>query len=322
MAQARGADTTIALFEESTYNTTPGTPDGQRLYITSSSLSRTQNRIDSNTLSADRSRTTPAAGNISVGGPINMELHAESMGTLLKHTLGANATTGVDPYVHTMTIGDLPVGLEIEHDYGGEITGSGRYELFTGVRVAGATFTFPAEGYCTASFDFMGATSALGSSPTDATLTDNGRTPFSAFQASITEGGVAIAYVQSAEIRLDNGLDGSSYVIGGAGIRREIPEGFATITGTITALFESAALLTKAVDGTSSSLKITLSRGDGLGSAGNESMSFEVQHLKFEPASVPIEGPAGLVLTLPFKGSKSGTDLGLEVIVKNAVATI
>lgn len=324
MAQARGTQTTIALYEETTYNTTIATPVGQKLYVTSFGLASAQNLHDSNTLQANRSRDRPARGNINVAGQIGFELHAESMGTILKHLMGSNATTGTDPYTHTMTIGDLPIGLQLEKDHGSNISGSGRTELFTGCRVAGATFMFPAEGYCTATMDIIGAQSTLGTATqdSDATLDDNGCTVFSSFLASISEGGSPIAYVQSAQIRLDDGLDGSSYVIGGSGVRRALPEGFATISGSVTALFESSALLDKAINGTESSLLLELTRGTGLGSAGNEYMSFEVQQLEYERSSPEIRGPAGIVLALNFKGYASGADLGMEVIVKNAVATV
>jgi len=324
MAQARGTQTTIALYEESAYNTTPGTPDGQKLYVTSFGLSSSQALIDSNTLQANRSRSRPVQGNINASGSIGFELHAESMGTILKHLMGTNADTGIGPYTHTMDLGDLPVGLQFEKDHGSAITGSGRFELFTGFRIGGATFSFPAEGYCTVSIDVMGATSTLDSATidADATLVDNGCTPFSSFLGTIEEGGAPIAYVQSAEFRLDNGLDGSSYVIGGAGVKRALPEGFATVTGNITALFESASLLTKAIAGTESSLLVELTRGTGLGSAGNEFMSFNVQQLLFERASTQIDGPNGIMLTLPFKAYWDGaTAYGMQVIVKNAVAT-
>ena len=325
MAQARGTQTTIALYEESTYNTTPATPAGQKLYVTNFGVSASQNLIDSGTLQANRSRARPVQGNINVSGSIGFELHAESMGTILKHLMGTNATTGAGPYVHTMDLGDLPVGLQIEKDHGSAISGSGRFELFTGCRIGGATFSFPAEGYCTASLDVMGANSTLGTATidNDATLDDNGCTPFSSFLGSIEEGGASIAYVQSAEIRIDNGLDGSIYAFGGAGVKRALPEGFSTVTGSITALFESAALLTKAIAGTESSLLITLSRGTGAGSAGNEFISFEVQQLMFERTSPTIDGPNGILLTLPFKAYWDGaTAYGLQLIVKNAVATV
>lgn len=322
MAQARGSQTTVAIYEESAYGQTPGTPAGKKLYINSCNLAASQNRLDSNTIGTSRARQQPAAGNIDAGGSIGLEIGAESLGTLLKHALGQNATTGTGPYTHTLTLGDLPAGLIVEKDYGANISGSGRYEYFNGCRVNSASFKFPSEGYVTANFDIKGAKSTLASSPLDATLDDAGHTSFSAFQAAILEGGSAIAVVTDAEIKIDNGLDAGVYVIGGAGVRSALPEGFATISGSITALFSDATLLTKSINGTASSLKITLSRGTGDGSAGNESIEFLVEQMLYERASPPIDGPAGLKITLPFKGYRSGANNGLKITLKNAVATI
>ena len=47
MAQARGTQTTIALYEEANYNTPIVTPSGQKLYVTSFGLSSSQNLLDS-----------------------------------------------------------------------------------------------------------------------------------------------------------------------------------------------------------------------------------------------------------------------------------
>lgn len=322
MPQARGTQTTVAIYEETTYGVDPGTPDGKKLYVVSSALSGSQSLLDSNTLNSTRSRTRPARGNINVSGALPVEIGAENIGTLLKHAMGVNATTGVGPYTHTLTLGSLPVGLMIEHDYGSNISGSGRYEKFNGCRVGSVDLSFPTEGYCTASFDINGAKSTLASAPLDATYTDTGHTPFSSFQATILEGGAAIATVTTCSIKLDNGLDESVYAIGGGGVRRALPEGFASITGSITALFEDATLLNKAINDTSSSLKITLSRGTGLGAAGNESIEFLVQNLVYERTSPGIQGPQGLLVQLPFRGFRSGVDNGMQVIIKNAVATI
>lgn len=322
MAQARGSQTTIAIYEESTYKTTPGTPSGQKLYVTSCGVQAQQNRINPNTLTGSRERGAPDAGNINVSGAIAMELGAESIGTLLKHALGSNSSSGVGPYTHVLTLGDLPVGLIVEKDFGSNISGSGRFQYYNGSRIARAAFNFPQEGYCTANFDIIGAKETLASAALDASLTDNGHTSFSAFSASIEEGGASIATVTQCSINLDNELDESVFCVGGAGERSALPEGFATVSGSITALFDSAALLTKAVNGTESSLKVTLSRGTGLGSAGNESIEFFVQQLVYERVSPPIEGPGGILITLPFKAYYSSPDSALKITLKNAVATI
>jgi len=322
MPQARGTQTVTALFQETTYNTTPGTPSGQKLYLTANQIQAQQNRLDSNTLTNSRERDQPIAGNINVAGPLNFELGAEWIGTLMKNAMGTNATTGAGPYVHTMTLGDLPAGMVIEKDFGANISGSGRYQYYNGCKVATAAFDFPAEGFPTGSIAITGAKETASATPLDATLDDNGNTPFSAFQATILEGGSSIATVTAASINLDNGLDESVYVVGGAGERTALPEGFATISGSITALFEDATLLNKAINGTESSLKITLSRGDGLGSSGNESMEFFVQQLLYERTSPPITGPAGIQITLPFKSYIKGSTSAMQFTLKNAVATI
>lgn len=320
MPQARGSQTQALLVEESTYGTDPGSPVAQLLHITRNTLSSSQNKIQSNVLSSSRERRSPINGNINVSGEIDFELGAESMGTILKHALGSNTTTGVDPYTHTMKLGDLPVGFIIEKDYGSNITN--RYEKFNGCRVSQASFNFPSEGVPMATLSVIGQKATLGSSSIDATPDDNGHTSFSAFDASIEEGGSSIAYVQSATIELNNELDESSFVIGGAGLRRALPEGFATVSGTITALFESEALLNKAINNTESSLKIALTRGTGLGSAGNEYMEFFVQQLLYGRNSPPVDGPNGLLVNLPFEGYISGSTSALQVIVKNAVSAI
>jgi hypothetical protein len=322
MSQARGTGATFALYEESTYGAAPGTPDGKKLYLSSFGLALQQNRTASNVLSGERSRTEPYLGNKSVQGNLATEIGAENLPWLLKHALGAVATTGSGPYTHVLTIANsLPTGLTLEVDYGAAISGSGRYVSYNGCRVNQMTLSFPQEGACTASFDLMGAKAVAGSAALDATLTDTGHTTYSAFSSTIQEGGSAIATVRSAEIVLANDLDGQGYVIGGGGELGQLPEGFASISGTLTVLFSSAALMNKALSDTASSLAITLARGDGLGSAGNESMLFEVEQLKYEPSTPAVEGPAGVVQTLKFQGYRSGSAKGLKITVKNAVAS-
>ena len=319
MAQARGSQAVVALFEESIYATDPGSPAGVKLRIITSALKPSQNLFDSNTLNGVRTRSRPGRGNVDVSGPITTEISAENIGTILKHAIGSVATTGTGPYSHVLTQNDLPVGMVVEHDYGSNVAGNARYNKFNGVRVASLALDFPNEGLLTATFNLKGAKSTLGSSPLDATLTDNGHTPFTAFQGTILEGGSSIAYVTAAKINLDNDIDDSVFAYGGSGQRRALPEGFSTVTGSITALFESAALLEKAVAGTASSLKITLSRGDGLGSAGNESIEFLVGALDFNRTGAEIQGPRGISIEFPFTAYAS---TGLQVTIKNALSAI
>lgn len=322
MLQARGSQSALAVFEETVFGVAPGSPDGTLFRYKSNGLTSDQNLIKSETLGGGRERTVPGLGNIDAAGDIVSELSAENDGTFLKHALGVSVPTGAGPYVHTMSLGDLPVGMALEKDFGSNISGTGRYEMFNGDRIASASFKFPSEGHVEASYSVKGAKSTLAAAALDATLTDNGHTPFTAFQAAIEEGGATIATVTDAEIKIDNELDESVFVIGGAGVRASLGEGFASVSGSITTIFDSPAILAKAIAGTTSSLKITLSRGDGLGSAGNESIEFFVNQLIYQRTSPSIEGPGGVLATFNFEAFRDGATGGLTVTVKNALATV
>jgi hypothetical protein len=316
MAQARGINFIGTVHRESSYGVPLST--GQRFYARSFGLQSTQNLIDSEILSGRRSRVRPSRGNIDVAGDIVTEPHAESLVGLFEAALGAVDVDGSGPYEHTLTIGDLP-SLTFEKDHGPQISGVGRYERFFGCKIGTLGLDFPVEGYPTINFGVRGQDSDLFSSPLDATPIDRDCLPFTVFDMSVLdEGGSAIAYVESCSINLDNGLDDSIFALRGGGKRRDLPDGFASISGQIVALFESPVLLEKAIDGTESSLKVTLSRGDGLGSSGNESMEFLVQQLLFERAGVPVDGPAGLRLTLPYRAYRTGDDNGLQIKIFNA----
>lgn len=322
MSQARGSNARFAIFQdEATYATAPGTPTGAKLYLRSFGVQASQPKEASQILSGHRARPKPYQMNRTVQGQLVTEIGAENIGFLLRHALGGVATTGAGPYSHVLTLDSLPGSFPLEVDYGPAISGD-RYISYLGCRVNQATFTFPAAGACTASFDIMGAKEAADSSPLDASVSDTGHTTFDAFSASIEEGGASIAVVKSVEFTLNNNLDGDGYAIGGGGIRRALPEQFAVVTGRLSALFESDALLAKALDQTDSSLLITLSRGDGLGSAGNESIAFELTNITYERTTPAVQGPAGVVVDISFQSWSDGTDHGLEITLKNALSAL
>lgn len=329
MPQARGSQAAFSLYEEDVYGQDPAAPAGKKLYLRTFGLQATRNQIDSETLNPDRVRSRPVRGNWDVGGNLEGELSAEAFGTLLKHAIGEVATTdtaGAAPYTHTITPGALPVGLTLEKDHGSAIAGVGRFEKFNGCRIGSLELNFPVEGLVLVTFAVRGAKSALAATALDPALDDPGHTPFSvsALQApgTIEEGGAPIGYLQSARISIDNELDDASFALGGGGVRRALPEGRSTVSGELTALFESAALYQKAIDGDESSLRLRLARGLADGSAGNESLEIHVSRLEFQPQSPPINGPGGVLLTAPFRSYKVGADLGLTVTLKNGQATI
>lgn len=169
------------------------------------------------------------------------------------------------------------------------------------------------------------ADGTLGAASIDSELTDPGHAPFNGLSiATVQEGGSDIAYLTAADIVLENNLDGSTFVLGGGGIRRSLPEGMVKVSGTLTALFESMALYQKALSFTESSLKLIWTHGTGAGTAGNESLEILIPELKFSKETPAIEGPKGILYKGPFEayyhdGAEATT---IQVILKNAEATV
>lgn len=303
MAQAVGSNSRIIYGEEATFGTAPSwaSTHSRILPFISESLGLKQNLIRSNAIYSGRNLSRPAIGQKDIGGSIKTELNPY-MGIMLKHIMGSVATVaGSGLGTHTFKVGALPVGLTIEKG----MTDIPYYFLYSGCRVNKATFTMKSEGFCDLDIDIMGAVRAGAGTSADTAPVALGHVPFSVSEALITEGGSAVGVVTDFNFTIENDLDGGNYVIPATGFtfgqRISLPEGRCTVTGKITALFSSTALLTKALASTETALMVTFSRGDGLGTAGNESLSIELPELIYEPSDPQISGPKGIVIDLPFQ---------------------
>lgn len=314
----RGSDIVVGLYDEVTYNSTSGIDHGVKAYFTELSVVASRTNIQPNTLTGDRSRAIPGQGNLDVSGNLNVEIAPENVGFLLRHAIGEPATTGNGPYTHTFRPGTLPVGMAIEKDWTSVI--ASKVELFTGCRVGQATIDVPQEGAATMSLSINGADYTVGTAPIDAALDDPGHSGFFASDVTVKVGGNTTTCVRQASISINNNLDTGRYCIGGAGKRKDLPEGFADVTGSITALFEAFTLVDAATARTDTSLEILMTKGTGAGTAGNESLSVKLDHALVELASPAITSPGGVEVTFNFTAYKSGaTDKGLVVVLKNAL---
>jgi len=318
MAQAAGSNAQIIFDVETVFGTTP-TPDAKLFYFLSDSFGEKRALHRSDIIRGNRNLTKPVRGNKDVSGNIKTEL-SPYMATFLKHLLGTNTTTGANPYTHTMKAGALPVSLCLEKGF----TDLAQYFLYNGCRINRGTFEFASDGIIPASFDFMGQKRTISGTSFDATPVNLGHLPFDGFEATIEEGGSSIAYVSKCTVDIFNDLDGGNYVIAGAGQRRAIPEGKTAVTGTLTALFESITLFNKAVNFTESSIKITMTRGDGLGSAGNESLVIFIPEVVYEVSDPLVSGPKGIVVEMPYSAfyDNAAEATSIQIVLKNTQSAI
>jgi len=319
-----GSAVKVALYDEVTYKSTTSVTKGMLAYYTECSLAASRNNVQPNTISTDRSRAKPGAGNVDVSGNLNVEMAPETIGFYLRHCLGAPVTTGASaPYTHTFRPKALPVGLIVERDWTANI--ASKVEQFLGCRVSQATIDIPQEGAATLQMQLQGAKYTITTAPLDASLGDTGHTGWFAPDAAVKIGGSSVTNVKSVQFTIANNMDGGRYALGSGGERLDLPEGFADVTGAVTAIVDTtlfSGIIDPANARTDTTLEVILTFGDGLGgSAGNEKLSIKLDHAQIELATPPITSPGGMEVTFNFTSFRSGsTDKGLLAVLLSPLA--
>ncbi|WP_136419970.1 phage tail tube protein [Herbaspirillum sp. ST 5-3] len=97
MDQATGANSYIAIWEETNYGVRPGSPSLKKIAaaVAGVSLKANVEKLVSNALSSARNVAAARGGNITVSGSLPFELPLLGIGTLLKHAIGPVTTTNV-----------------------------------------------------------------------------------------------------------------------------------------------------------------------------------------------------------------------------------
>lgn len=319
-----GSAVKVALYDEVIYKSTTSVTKGMLAYYTECSLAASRNNVQPNTISSDRSRPRPGAGNYDISGNLNVELAPETVGFFLRHVLGAPTTTGASaPYTHTFRPTALPTGLIVEKDWTDNI--ASKVEHFLGCRVGQATIDIPQEGAATLSMQLQGAKYAIADAVLDASLADPGHTGWFAPDCTVKVGGSTVTTVKSVQFTVNNNMDGGRYALGSGGERIDLPEGFADVTGSVTAIVSTdlfSGYIDKAVARTDTALEVILTFGNGLGgSAGNENLSIKLDHAQIELATPPITSPGGMEVSFTFTSYKSGsTDKGMVAVLLSPLA--
>lgn len=313
-SQVSGSDIVVALYDEAEYGVTPDTPAGRAVCFSSFNLQPNEELLTDDTICASNGRGVPrpGRGGVAPGGSVRVAVAPEHVGFWLRHLLGEPVTTGAGPYTHVFTPGDLPVGFIAEKDYTAKI--ASKVERFTGLKIDGATFSFPAKGYVTADYTLMGKGHLIASAPLDASLDAvPGHTPFSNAHLTVQEGGSDLCQAVSGSLSIANNLDGDNYTLCSGGTRYAIGAGEVAISGSLDLVFESFDQLDKAYAATETTVRFAATNGAN-------SLTFLVNHADLTRMSPPIETKRGINITLSFTGFASGADVGLLATLVNSVA--
>lgn len=326
MAIPSGLSAQLGIAEETTYGTAVTVT---RFYeFNSESIKQDIARIESQGLRAGtrvQRSDRWAAGSTTIGGALDLELHAKSMGLWFDHMVdGTPATSNVEgsTYTHTYEPGDLPTGgltLQV-----GRPDGAGTVQPFTytGVRIVDWSLAANLDEIVKLGLNVVaqaetdGIALATASYPaSDHLLVFTG--------ASLTIAGSAVS-VKSFELQGTTGLKTDRRGLGSAAILEPSEQEMRTYGGTIDAYFENLTAYSRFVDGTEAALVLTMQ-----GSAASTNYNYGVvvtMNVRFDGETPEVGGPEELAQSLPFKAVDTATGASnpanaISIVVTNTDAT-
>lgn len=216
-------------------------------------------------------------------------------------TVGATVTDGTEPnvitwtcraFVHTFTIPDDQPYMTIEEQMTDLDTPA--YIRYLGCKIGSFQIDVGGDGELVATMDVMGADYEIDTSSFDA---DPGLVPLARLsnfqgQVSISDGESRIC--TNMTLQLNNDLDGEQFVIGGGGVRGEIPEGIVGISGQFTTLFRDIGLMEAAIGGTPVDIELAFVH------TAVSAVSFDLPLVEFGVNAPQIQGPRGVRLELDY----------------------
>lgn len=312
MAHQKGSTVVFKLGYELVAFGTPAAA-GYILPINSFDVRSTRALNQANTLASSRNPIEPFAGNLSVSGSIVAPVDSVAIAYWLIALFGLPTTTGAGPYVHEWKIPDVQRSLTLETGFTDLATD--KFQRFVGCKVNSFGISVGGDGELVATMGVIGksdsmeaATFHAGTAITLARVNN--------FQAALLEGGGALANSTALAINIECPMD-PYYVIGASGSVGSIAEQKVAVSGNLKTLFEDVSLMTKALAGTETSLKLTVT-----GSASSV-FELEIQELLYERGSVPVPGPQGLLVDLNFQGyyANGGEASGIVARLTNSFAS-
>jgi len=292
MTQQRGANVDVVIGFETTFGTAAWI--GFQLPVNSIDIKPTQTINVAQTLRGTRNPAQPFRGNKDVSGSIVVPVDSAAFWYWFKVMFDDPVTTGSGPYVHEYKVPTAQPSITIEEQFGDLDTPE--FFQYLGCKVSNFSIDVGGDGELVATISIVGSNYAIDTSTcfiTSIAAIDIDRV--SNFQAALTEGGSSLSNGTNLSLSIDMGLDLDTFVIGGGGVRGDIPEGIVGVTGTLTTLFEDIILLNKAINSTESSLILTITDGTYI-------FELEIQELEYAVTAPSVDGPQGIKAALSFQG--------------------
>ena len=317
MTQARGVMGQLlrSVYAETGYNYDPTSMAAVKLPFNSYGVRGEQAQNVAATIRGNRNPYEPFFGNINVAGDVVVPVDRFAIGHWLKMAFGtvSTASTGGNLFQHTFTVGSVMDSWVLEAGF----TDIGKYLKHSGIKVGGWSLTVGGDAELTMSFNVIGGNETQGTATVfSGTPTSYGTGRYGNFQATLKEGGVALATAAEVSINVSNALDESVYLIGDEGYRGDLPEGLLSVEGSFRAKFETWSLYTMAVSGTERSLEIDFA-------VGSDQLQIIIDELRYRRQAPDIPSAEGIWQEMPFMGyySDAAAASAIRAILINSLAS-
>lgn len=282
--------------------------------LISETLSKDVARLESDAIRAGRFVLDDddwAAGDVTVGGGIELELYAHTIGELLEHLFGQVSTTGSGPFTHTFTPATT-FGKSLTVQVGRPGVGGTVHPFsYTGVKVASAELSCQVGQFARLNLDVVGEDETTGESL--ASVSYNAAIkPLRFTQATVSLAGSPFS-VRSANLTIANAMDTDRRFLGTDTIAEPIDNELREITGELDAEFTDLTAYDRFINGTQAALVLTFSDG-------TNSLAVTL-NVRFD-GTTPNVGGRGIVRQpLPFKAVGSTDAAAITAVLINTDAT-
>lgn len=265
-------------------------------------------------LPRDRKVTDAKRGRRKAGGSVVSELMLKSHGTILKHALGSNNTTGVGPYTHTITPAvSLPPGLSLEKWLSDLDTPGG--VRYLGCRINRLHLSFPASGPVILTADYLAKSSAKVTSRMAATPTNIRGIKLNELEITCKLNDVLFGYLISGEVEILNNLDADGFALG-TEARVAMGAGLRAVTAKLSIFVTDFARYDAWVNGTVEKLELIATQG------ANSLTVRTPKSIITGDADPQISGPDRIARDLSVNAYGDASNNDVEMVLVNDLATI
>lgn len=302
MAIASGARHNASYVEETLYGVAPPEPEFTPLRLRGGmSLGLTKESFQSEERDSTRQVKDLRHGTQQVAGGIPVELSHESFDDFIEAAL-CGEWDGDE-----LMVGNIRRSFMVQSHF----ADINQYLRYTGVEINGFSFTVNPSGIVQGDFTVIGQGMETPSATPIAGATYKPvvtSSPYDGFGGSILESGAPISVVTEIQLTLENGMS-PNFVIGSNKSLQPSIDQF-TLTGTLTAFFENAALYNKFLQEAETTLSFTLS--DGISGQG---MRFLLPRVKFSGGQ-PDVGTGSVTMPLTFTALYDAVNASTLVVTR------